>query len=523
MDIRKKIRILPHQTGCYIMKNADDVIIYVGKAKDLQKRVSSYWRARDIKTYQLVQEIADIEYILTNTEVESLILEAQLIQQHHPRYNIDLQTPGRYAFLKITNEKYPRIVIARRLEDKGIFIGPYPSASARNAALAAGHRIFQLCKQKAKKGRACFRYHLGACSGSCAGIIPVDEYCVSIKAAERFLRGDLQSVIADSEKNMKAAAAAQQYEKATVYRDRMIALRKLETQNVSRPKRYDQDVVNGLFGPNEIRIQIFHFNRGIISGRKEYTFDMAQIHRDDPAEVLSDFLLLFYRSHDVPREIVVPLLPADSRTLEKSLDMIAGHTVSITVPKKGIKKKLLDLVKKNLWASLGAQGGQLRELQIVLSLPALPVSIACVDISTLSGTNTVGSLVRFSNGQPQKTGYRRFKIKSVIGINDFAAIEELVGRFAQRVRDGGEQKPTLLVIDGGKGQLSSALKSLRAAGIDISVVALAKRLEEIYLPHAAYPLRLSPRSPALQLLRSIRDEAHRFAITYQRKRRSIKR
>lgn len=513
---------MPHQIGCYLMKNAANDVIYIGKAIDLRKRVSSYWRAHDIKTYELTKEITDIEYILTNTEAESLILEAQLIQQYHPKYNIDLQTPGRYAFIKISDDEYPHFSIARRLEKKGIFIGPYPSAAARNAAIAAALRIFRLCKQKSKNGKPCFRYHLGRCAGACARIISAEDYRATVKMAEKFLRGNLRGAIADTEHKMNEAAHAEEFEKAAMYRDRLLALQKIETQDVARPKRYDQDVINGLFTTAQARLQVFHFNRGIISGRKEYTFDSSAIQRERPADLLSDFLIQYYRSHEIPREVIIPIEPSGVRATAKSLRIMAGHTVNLVVPKKGIKKKLLDLVLKNLAFACGDRGGQLHELQTALRLDFLPTRISCVDISTLGGTNTVGSLVQFINGQPFKGGYRRFRIRSFTGMNDFAAIEEVVRRYAARIKTGKEIPPALLMIDGGKGQLSSAKKGLAAARIDIPVIALAKRLEEIYLPSAPHPLRLSPRSPALQLLRAIRDEAHRFAITYQRKRRSIK-
>ncbi|MBI4250488.1 excinuclease ABC subunit UvrC, partial [Candidatus Uhrbacteria bacterium] len=520
-ELKKKIITIPTSTGCYLMKDAAGTIIYIGKAKNIRKRVSSYWHARDIKTYELTKEIADIEYILTNTEAESLILEAQLIVQYHPKYNIDLQTPGRYAFIKISDDEYPLFTIARRLEDTGIFLGPYPSAAARNAALASAYRIFRICKQKSKKGKACFRYHLGKCGGACARIISPEEYRATVKAAEKFLRGDLQEVITDAEKKMKQAADSEEFEKAAIYRDRLLALRKLGEQNVSRPKHYDQDVINGLFGSDEIRLQIFHFNRGIISGRKEYTFDSSTIQRSEPACILADFIMQYYRSHDVPREIILPLFSSDHRALEKSLRIMSGHAVTLVVPSKGIKKKLLDLVRKNLVSAFGERGGQLYELQMALHLQSLPTRIACIDISTLGGTNTVGSLIQFSNGQPLKGGYRRFQIRGVVGINDFAAVQEVVQRYTIRVAKGKEIRPDLLMIDGGKGQLSSARKALASTGVAIPVIALAKRLEEIYLPDTPHPLRLHPRSPALQLLRAIRDEAHRFAITYQRRKRSI--
>lgn len=501
------------------MQNADEKVLYVGKAKDLRKRVSSYWRARDVKTFALVQEIRDIEYIVTGSEVEALILEAQLIQKHHPKYNIDLQSPGRYAFIKIIDEEYPRLLIARKLEKKGTFIGPYTSASARNEAVRSAYRIFRLCKLRTKKGKPCFRYHLGYCSGACAGIITPHEYQSTIRLVKRFLRGDFISLVKETKAQMDRAASKEQFEKAKVYRDRLHALEKLNEQEVSRSKHYDQDVINGIFSENSARIQIFHFHRGIISGRKEYTFDLTKIQRSAPEEIMCDFIPLYYRSHDIPKEIILPMDLPQQETVEKLLENLSGQKVELTVPQKGQKKKLLDLVEKNLFSVHGHDGGQLIELQKALRLSSIPVRIACVDISTLSGTNTVGSLIQFVNGQPWKGGYRKFRIKTVKGVNDYAAIEELVSRFGVRVLEGKETVPDLLMIDGGKGQLRSAQKSLSVLNLTIPTIALAKRLEEIYVVGSAYPLHLSARSTALQLLRAIRDEAHRFAITYQKKRR----
>ncbi len=501
------------------MKNEDGKVLYVGKAKDLRKRVSSYWRARDVKTFALMQEIRDIEYIVTDSEVEALVLEAQFIQQSHPKYNIDLQSAGRYAFIKITDEEYPRLVIARRLEKKGTFIGPYTSSAARTEALRSAYRLFSLCRDRKRSGKPCFRYHLGYCSGACAGAISTAEYKETVRQAEKFLRGDFSSLIRETRAHIESAARAEQFEKAKIYRDRLIALEKLNGQGALRLKHYDQDVINGLFSQTFARIQIFHFHRGIISGRKEYTFDLSMIQRSEPGEILFDFISQYYRSYDAPKEIIMPIHAPRERTLEKLLEKLSGHRVECIVPQKGQKKKLLDLVKKNLLSAHGEKGGQLIELQEALRLSSMPVRIACVDISTLGGTNTVGSLIQFVNGQPWKPGYRKFRIKSVVGVNDYAAMYELFFRYASRIKKGKERAPDLLVIDGGKGQLKSAKKALHAQGIRIPLIALAKRLEHIYIASSPLPLALSPRSQALQMLRAIRDEAHRFAIAYQRKRR----
>ncbi|MBI4252603.1 excinuclease ABC subunit UvrC [Candidatus Uhrbacteria bacterium] len=528
------------------MKNADGGVVYVGKAKHLRKRVASYWRARDYKTVALVAEIADIETIVTDTEEEALVLEAQLIQTHHPKYNIDLQTPGRYAYIKLTREAYPRFVIARKVTKDGTFFGPYPSAATRNQLLRSAHTLFQLCSTKRNQKRPCFRYSLGACAGACAGRVSKEEHARAIASALRFLRGEFSSLIRETEHLMKDAAKREQYEQAKIYRDRLLALRKREEQKLSQPKRYDQDIVNyvaiegrgmplslgapfvkslqGHTSPHDrnvrcLTIQLFHFNRGIISGRKEFTFDLDVLAVEGAHEALRDFIVQYYTSHAIPSEIVIPEAIPDCELLERFFCKQSGHAVTLVVPQRGTKRKLLEMVKKNLLTKLGEGGGQLYELQRLLRLPDLPRIIDCIDISHLSGTETVGSLVQFMNGQPTKAGYRKFIIKNVKGNNDVASIHEVVTRFAKRIQEEKEKKPDLLLIDGGKGQLNSALRALSELHLEVSVAGLAKRLEEVYVPGSKDPLMIPPRSTALQLLRAVRDEAHRFAITFQRRRR----
>lgn len=518
MSNRLLSQSLPTSPGCYLMKNENAVVIYVGKAKNIRKRVSSYWRARDEKTVALVSEIADIDTIVTDTEEEALILEAQLIQAHHPKYNIDLQSPGRYAFIKLTREEYPRFMIARKVTSDGTFFGPFPSAAARNQMLRSVNTLFQLCSVKRSK-KPCFRYHLGHCAGACAGLVSKEEHQKSIKSAIKFLRGDFAPLVKETKELMSTSAREQHYEKAKIYRDRLLALQKREEQKVSQPKRFDQDIINYLLLDSQIVIQLFHFERGIISGRKEFSFDHDVLAAATTEEVIRDFLLSYYSSRFAPKEIIVPCIVPDHDLLERTLSKASGHHVEIVVPQKGKKKKLLELVKKNLLEKLGSGGGQLTELQKYLRLSSVPRVIDCIDISHLGGTQTVGSLVQMINGQAAKSGYRKFIIKDVGGINDYASIYEVVTRFGKRVKEGKEKGPDLLVIDGGKGQLNSALKALRELDLDIPTVGLAKRLEELFLPGMKTSVILPRKSNALQLIQVLRDEAHRFAITFQRKRR----
>lgn len=511
---------MPQSPGCYLMKNADGVVLYVGKAKNLKNRVGSYWNNRDEKTVALIAQVADIETIVTNTEVEALILEAELIQKYHPKYNIDLQSSGRYAFLKITDEEYPRIIIARKVEKDGRYIGPFPSAAARNAVLRSALRIFKLCKEKRGK-KTCFRYSLGLCSGACAKLIPREEYLDAIKKAEKFLKGDFDAVIKETAEQMNKASARQEFERAALLRDQLLALQKIEEQHVSHPKAFDQDVANYIVANATLTIQVFHFHRGIIAGRKEFTFSLDALNVQNGSDALGEFLAQYYVSNPIPREVVIPESIPGKGVLEEYLSMKAARTVSLTIPEKGIKKKLLEMVRKNLLAHMGASGGQLYELQQALHIESVPKTMVCIDISHLGGTQTVGSLVQFNNGLPAKSGYRKFIIKTVEGINDFASIEEVVLRYGKRILEGKEKRPDLVVIDGGRGQLNSALKSLCALNLSLPTIGLAKRLEEIYVSWAPIPLRLHPKNPGLQVLRALRDEAHRFAITFQRKRRKI--
>lgn len=519
-------RTIPLLPGCYLMKDSQGMVLYVGKAKNLRNRVGSYWHARDEKTMSLVSQIGDIETIVTNTEVEALLLEAQLIQQYHPKYNIDLQTTGRYAFLKITDEEYPRIIIARKIESagrrRGTYIGPFPSAAARNAALKQAFRIFKLCSASAKATarRGCFRYHLGQCSGACAKLITREDHLFAIKQAEKFLKGNFEDVIKEVRTEMLGASRRQEFERATLLRDQLLALEKIEEQHVSHPKAYDQDVVNYIVQNSTLTLQLFHFHRGIIAGRKEFTFALDTLNVQNGSDALGEFLTQYYGGNAIPREIIVPEAIPDKTVTEEYLSKRAGHAVTLHVPEKGLKKKLLEMVKKNLLAHLGASGGQLYGLQQALHLDSLPKIMVCIDISHLSGTQTVGSLVQFTHGLPAKSGYRKFIIKTVTGINDVAAIEEVMTRYGKRIMEGKEKKPDLVVLDGGRGQLNGAMKALRMLNLSLPTIGLAKRLEEIYVSWAQIPLRLHPKNPGLQVLCALRDEAHRFAITFQRKRRS---
>lgn len=522
---------IPQLPGCYLMKDANGNVIYIGKAKNLRKRVTSYRYSKDSKTKSLVSEINDIEYIVTDNQVEALILEAQLIHHNHPKYNIDLKAGLRYAFIKITNEKFPRLLLARKIAKDGNYFGPYPSGESRTWLAKSAINLFKLRTCKKIPSKACLRYHLDYCSAPCIKQIEEAEYNQAIKDAERFLKGDYNILINKIRKLMYECAEKEKFEKAKIYRDQLFALEKLEEQKLSTPKEYDQDIINFIILDNEIIFQLFQFHKGIISGRKEYSFDLQKIIlgddvypviNDKAIQALQDFIHQYYSSFNIPREIILPeVLPKQQITIDY-LTKISGHKVELTVPIKGLKFKLLYMVKKNLILKAETQGSQLHELGQILRLPIFPNVIACIDVSTLAGTNSVGSLVQFVNGHPYKNGYRRFQIKGVDGIDDYAMLSEIVLRFGKRIKKGLENKPDLLIVDGGRGQLNTINETLNKLDLDIQTISLAKKFEEIYTNWADTPLRLPNNNRILHLLQFIRDEAHRFAIKYQRKKRTFK-
>lgn len=504
------------------MKDASEVVLYIGKAKDLKKRLSSYLQTKDPKTRALLERVRVVEWILTASEMDALITEAQLIREHHPRYNVDLPSTGRYAYIKRTGEPYPRFVVARKVVRGGAYVGPYVSAAARNALLKHVNRIFRFCTSRTRAGTPCLRYHLGLCSGSCASLISRDEYLQSVHDAERFLRGDISSLVNELKEKMVHAARHEQFEKAKMYRDQVRALERILEARIERPKTQDEDVLNYVVQGGELIMQLFHLKKGVISGRKEYTFQLERYATSSHLDVICAFLEQYYATHSIPHIIILPEHIPHASLLMTYLTHHSGRAVVLVVPEKGKRKQLLEVVKKNIISRFGKGAGRLYELERALHLPTIPRRMACIDISTLGGTETVGSLVTFVDGEPRKSDYRRFRIKTVQGVNDVACIKEITERFLRRMHEGKETPPDLFVIDGGRGQVNAAKKMLERFASEIPVIGLAKRLEEVYTTHAKHPLHIPFKSPALQLLRAIRDEAHRFAISYQRTRRRLR-
>lgn len=506
---------LPDDPGCYIFKDGLNGIIYIGKAKSLKKRVNSYFQKnhKDEKTESLVRDIVDVEFFATTNEVEALILENNLIQKHKPKYNINLRDSRKYAYLIVTDEEFPRLLVARDRSMKGRYYGPFVSAEYRDSVLKTLRQSFEIrtCARLPKK--VCLRFHIGLCSAPCIKNITMEEYYASVKNAEKFLKGNTDELIKKLKAEMLEFSKKMIYEKSRMIRDQINALEFLnEKQKVEVEKRYDEDIINFIVENDIVYLIVFNISRGILATKNEFSFSYTK-------EFIEEFLAQYYFSNDIPKEIILPNKPEDESILEY-LEKKRGGKVALTVPKKGDKFELLNLVKRNIEISFLSENKKINALKEELNLNSTPRVIECFDISNISGTNIVGSMVRFDNARPDKSNYRRFKIKTVFGADDFASIKEIVTRRYRRLKDEGKEMPDLIVIDGGKGQLSAAEEALKSLELKVPLISLAKRLEEIYIPGKENPIILKKSSDALKLLMQIRDEAHRFAIKYHKLLRS---
>jgi excinuclease ABC subunit C len=538
-----ELSAVPENPGCYIYKDEDGKIIYVGKAKNLRKRVSSYFQKKELdpKTRALVSRIKDIDFIVTNSEAESLILENTLIKKHKPKYNIDLKDSKTYAYIELTNEKYPRLMIARRKDDSGKFYGPFVSGKERDYILYAINRIFQLrtCRRIPKK--ACLRYHIGLCTAPCINLISEDDYNKNISKAKLVLSGKTDELIEKLKSEILILSKNQEYEKAIEARNQIASLSRLgESQNMARERKGNEDILNYLVRNNKVYLMLFKIYKGTLAEKQEFTFEFYD-------GFLEEFIAQYYSENEIPEELILPGIDEEIRaSIESFLNLkkeetkneknennetniknvknvkneIHAKKVKAIIPQQGSKKELLLLVKKNIEISFFGDTNKVEALKEALHLSDAPSVIECFDISHLSGTAMVGSMVQFRNGRADKSNYRRFMIKTVDKIDDFASIAEIVKRRYLRLQKEGSEMPSLIVIDGGKGQLSAAFSELRKLNLKLPLISIAKRLEEIYMPGFEKPFVLDRHGTALRFVQEIRDEAHRFAITYNRLKRS---
>ncbi len=522
----KSIVNAPSSPGVYIMRNIADEIIYVGKAKNIKKRVASYTPSRphEPKTAQLIEEAESIEYIITDNEVEALILEARMIKENQPKYNIDLKDSSGYPYIRATlEEDFPRIFITRERKAKGsLYLGPYTDVKSARRAVKLAIEIFGLRVCRIIPVRRCLKHDTKLCSAPCIGQITKEDYGKNVQKAISFLRGNVVGVLDELLEKMQKASEAQNYEAAKIYRDEINSVESLSVrQKIESERNYDEDVI-GFIRENELyHIQIFNIRRGILLGRTKHEAKFP----DEPKKFLADFLKLHYFEAPVPEKITLQEEAEDMKLIAEYLEKISGKKVELSVSRIGTKKKLVEMLQKNISHDIGIKyNAALLELKDALGLKNVPVVIEFFDVSNISGKWLVGAMVQFRNAEPDKSNYRRFRILSVPGQNDFASMQEIVWRRYSRLVRENKPLPDLVVVDGGAPQLSAAIAAMNEAGVDIPLAALAKREEEIYLPGKDAPLILERKSAALRLMQRMRDEAHRFAISYHKflRRKSIR-
>ena len=552
--IRSLVETLPHCPGVYLMRDVGGTVIYVGKAIDLRNRVRTYFQPsswEDTKVHAIVSEIGDLEFIVTDSELEALILEANLIKEHRPRYNVRLKDDKRYPYIKITwADPFPRVLITRRMEQDGSrYFGPFTSSAAVRQTLELLRKSFPYltCDREihGHDTRPCLYYDIKLCLGPCIGAVTQEEYRAMIQDLVRFLEGRSDQVIADLEARMRAAADALDFEQAASLRDQLRSVRRIvEQQKIVSSISSDQDVIAFARADGDACVQVFFIRGGKLLGREYFVLEGAQ--GEDTQEVMAAFLKQFYEEAAyVPAEVLLPEQVEEALVIEQWLRRKRGAKVTLHVPRRGRKRDLVAMAAANATETLAALRSQweadahkheqaLAELQMALELPVAPVRIECYDISTTQGTEMVGSMVVFVHAVPRKSDYRRFVVRDVVGQNDYAAMREVLTRRFRRwqtamsdgvlgSRDikGWAKLPDLLIVDGGKGQLNVAVEVLRAFDLlgRVPVAGLAKQHEELFLPGRSAPVRLPARSEGLFLVQRVRDEAHRFAITHHRARR----
>jgi excinuclease ABC subunit C len=544
-SLKEKLKEIPHKPGVYQFKDKDGEVLYVGKAKDLKSRVSQYLNGTDERPQlpYLIAEAADISYTVVNNELESLYLENTIIKQYLPRYNIQLRDDKNYAFITIDYDcEIPRIGYARKvdkLNKKTKYYGPYSAAYKIRNTLNLMRRIFPYCAAEKVSNRPCFYYYLHRCPGVCIGKISLDEYRQYLKKIENFLAGDTGKIKKELENEMKIASSLQEFEKAARLRDQCNALQLLEErQTVIMPKAVNWDIVSVAFDQGYTCINLFKIREGKLQDKENFVYET-----DRHDEIMQIFLEQYYLdTSSIPQVVYTQIAPQDPELIEHIIYSRCNKKTKLITPQKGKPGELVKLGQTNAlehlqkWLKdqaghLDAINNALAGLKDVLHLKDLPQRIECYDISNIQGTNAVGSMVVFKNGLPAKSEYRKFKIKTKKTPDDFAMMKEILSRrMARAESEKGKVEskwpiPDLIVIDGGKGQLSAALEVLQKFEIrnlkfEIPVIGLAKRIEEIFRPENPEPIILSHDNPSLQLLQRLRDEAHRFGITFHRALRS---
>jgi excinuclease ABC subunit C len=552
--LEEQLRALPTKPGVYIFRDKKGDVLYIGKAKSLRPRVRSYFQqSLDSRAAirQLPDRVDDVEVIVTSNQVEALHLEQNLVKRHRPPFNVRLRDDKSFPYIAVTVEdEYPRVMFTRERHRRGVvYFGPYANAKKVRETLDVLNRVFPYRPCEGPKpgrhsGIPCLDYHIDRCLAPCVGYVSKEDYRSIIDGVIEFLSGETRPIIRDLERRMRAAAADQRFEEAARLRNRLVSVQHLaERQAADRASVGTIDVIGFAAEGDRAAVQIFPLRDGKLIDR--HSFHLENVGGQDVTTVLEQFCLEYYGSSpSVPPQIIVPRDPGDLSALAEFLSERRGGRVEVRPAERGEKRRLQELASENARLALQSDAAMseqkrlrrveaLEELREALNLESLPIRIECFDISTAMGQDNVGSMVVSQDGVAKKAHYRKFAIRGQAGMDDFAAMAEVITRRFARLSNGASAeadydesfaaRPNLVVVDGGKGQLSAALAAMQAFDLPrVAVVALAKRAEEVFVPGEAEPIRLEPHSPGLQLLQRIRDEAHRFAIGFHRQRRDAR-
>jgi excinuclease ABC subunit C len=552
-EIEAQLKRVPASSGVYLFRDAKGDVLYVGKAKTLRPRVRSYFQAGSSDTRQGIRAMANrvetIETIVTSSEVEALHLEQNLVKRHRPPFNVRLRDDKSFPYIAVTIEDdYPRVMFTRERHRRGVwYFGPFANAKKVRETLDVLNRVFRYRPCEGPQpgrhsGIPCLDYHIERCHAPCVGYISKEDYREVIDQVIEFLSGDDRPIRRRLEQDMREAAAEERFEDAARYRNRLHAIERLsERQAVERPAAGSFDVIGIAVSPERAAVQVFPLREGRMVDR--YSFHLENAAGEEPGEVLEQFCLEYYGvAPSIPQQIVVPRGAGDTTALEGFLTERRGARVEVRAPERGEKRRLQELAQQNAQLALDSETfvaetkrarrlESLEELRETLNLESLPIRIECFDISNIQGQEIVGSMVVFEDAVAKRSHYRKFTVRQLDGQDDFGAMREVISRrFSRLGADVGSTEwnesfaatPNLVVIDGGKGQLSAALAAMQELELPrVAVISLAKRIEEVFVPGRSEPILLPRESPALQLLQRIRDEAHRFAITFHRQRRDV--
>ncbi|MCA9495697.1 MAG: excinuclease ABC subunit UvrC [Nanoarchaeota archaeon] len=529
---KPNLKNLPKNPGVYIFKNKLNEIIYIGKAKNLKNRISNYFTQKhenSTKTQFLVKNITKLDFIVLDNELEALLLENKLIKKHNPKYNISLKDSKTYPYIKISNDTIPKISSTRIIKNDGDYFGPYGDGQLRHELLNLTIKLFKLITPKSYSSKSHLNYEIGITPAKTLKEINEKEYNKNVIKAKEFLKGkNTRKLIRELELKMKEFSKNQEFEKALEKKKEIEAIKRIEEekQRVDLIKSFDQDVI-ALIQDKDIAnekaiIIVFKISKGVINSKKEFSFDYDE-------SLFEDFIKMYYSKNTAPKEIIINIEfyenEFEKEIIEKYLSKIKGEKVIITYPKKGEKLSLIKLAEKNVLANIASKN-TLEIMKKNLVLDKLPIIIECFDMSNLGSEHLVGAMTRWNNEKEEKEGYRKFQIKSFKGKNDdFKAMEEVIYRRYKMTienRDKSFGFPDLIIIDGGKGQLNAALKSLNKLNLKIPIISLAKKEEEIFIPNREESLKFDKNSKMMLYIRKIRDSAHNYVVSYNRKKRDMK-